>query len=315
MQTAVAAEVAVDTAAPRPNWWYRTTRIDLWRTLFVAVHLGLFAIPFVEFSWVSVLLVFLGTRVAGLGVTMGLHRYFSHRSFKTSRWFQFLIAVAGTSALQKGPLWWVMQHRLHHKHSDTPNDPHSPVVVGWWHGHLGWLFARDQLRPQYNLVRDLTKYPELVWVDRLWVLPPLLLAAACYLADGWSGVVYGFCVTVVLIFHVTFAVNSFGHLFGAQRFDTGDGSRNSFVLGFLGMGDGWHNNHHRAPYSARHGFAWYEFDFTYRFIQLLAAVGLVWGVKVPPAELRAGRAAAEPEPQTEPAVGEVEPMAVPSHSA
>jgi stearoyl-CoA desaturase (delta-9 desaturase) len=289
--------------APFTTWWYRTTRIDSWRTLFVAVHLALFAIPFVEFSWLSVLLFIVGTRIVGLGVTLGFHRYFSHRAFKTSRWFQFLIAVVGTASLQKGPFWWVIQHRLHHKHSDTANDPHSPVVKGWWHGHLGWLFARDLLPIDLGLVRDLTKYPELVWVDRLWWLPPAFLAAICYVIAGWSGVVYGYCLNVILVFHVTFAVNSFGHLFGARRFETSDGSRNSFVLGYLGMGDGWHNNHHRAPYSARHGFAWYELDTTYQLIRLLAWLGIVWDVKVPPASVLAGEAA----PAN--AAGECEPVA------
>ena len=289
-------------------WWYRTTRIDLWRALFVAIHLALFAIPFVEFSWTSVILFIVGTRILGFGVTLGLHRYFSHRSFRTSRWFQFLIGFAGTTALQKGPIWWVMQHRLHHKHSDTEADPHSPVVGGWWHGHLGWLFARDLLSPQFGTVRDLTKYPELVWLDRLWMLPPALLAVACYGIDGWSGVVYGYCLSAVVVFHVTFAVNSLGHLFGGRRFETADGSRNNPVLGYLAMGDGWHNNHHRAPYSARHGFAWYEFDITYQLIRVFALLGLVWGVKQPSPELRAGRAVSDSD--AEPAV-ESAPVPVP----
>jgi len=285
---------------PRSSWSrsaYRAARIAFALTPLIAVHLALIAIPFVEFTVWSVVAAFVGTRITGLGVTVGLHRYFSHRSFKTSRGFQFLLAVAGCTAMQKGPLWWVIHHRLHHKHSDTAADPHSPVVDGFLYGHCGWLFTRDLTSPDTRVVHDLTKYPELVWLDRLWMVPGLLMAAACYAILGWNGVIYGFCLNVVLTFQVTFAVNSFGHLFGRQRFDTGEGSRNNFVLGYLAMGDGWHNNHHRAPYSARHGFAWYEFDQSYQFIRLLALVGLVWDVKVPSAELRAGRDTREPEPE------------------
>jgi stearoyl-CoA desaturase (delta-9 desaturase) len=179
-------------------------------------------------------------------------------------------------------------------------------VDGFWYGHVGWLFARDLMHPDYRVVRDLARYPEVVWLDRLWMVPGLLLAAACYWACGWGGVVYGYCLSVVLVFQVTFAVNSVGHLFGPQRFDTGDGSRNNFVLGILAMGDGWHNNHHRAPTSARHGFAWYEFDLSFLTIRLLERLGLVWGVKLPPAHVLNG----EPRP---PAPGQGVPAPVGGH--
>jgi stearoyl-CoA desaturase (Delta-9 desaturase) len=269
--------------------WYRVLRIALSLLPLVAVHLALLAIPYLEWSWWYLLWIVVLTRVCGLGVTVALHRFFSHRSFKTSRWFQFVLACVGCTALQKGPLWWAIHHRLHHKHSDTPEDPHSPVVDGFFFGHMGWLFARDLMHPDERTVRDLAKYPELVWLDRLWMLPGLLLAAACFALGGWGGLVYGYCLSVVFVFQVTFAVNSFGHLFGSQRFDTGEGSRNNVLLGYLAMGDGWHNNHHRAPSSARHGFAWYEFDFSYLFIRLLALVGLAWDVKQPPPGLMPGR--------------------------
>jgi stearoyl-CoA desaturase (delta-9 desaturase) len=288
--------------APRPAW-YRATRIALSLSPLISVHLALLTIPFIEFSWWYLLWIAVLTRFTGLGITAGFHRYFSHRSFKTSRAFQFLLAVAGCTALQKGPLWWVIHHRLHHKHSDTPDDPHSPVVDGFLHGHLGWLFTRDLMRPDERIVHDLAKYPELVWLDRLWMIPGLLLAAACFALGGWGGLVYGFCATVVLAFQVTFAVNSVGHLFGRQRFATGDGSRNNAVLGYLSMGDGWHNNHHRAPYSARHGFAWYELDMTYLFIRLMARLGLVWDVRQPPPEMLSGGEAPR-VPATEPAAPE-----------
>ena len=287
--------------APTRSACYRVTRIALSLAPLLTVHLALVAIPFVEFTWWSVLAIFVVTRIAGLGITVGLHRYFSHRSFKTSRVLQFLLAVAGCTALQKGPLWWAIHHRLHHRHSDRPNDPHSPVMDGFWYGHMGWLFSRDLMNPDPALVKDLTKYPELVWLDCMWMLPGLLLAAACYAVLGMNGLIYGFCLSVVFTFQMTFAVNSIGHLWGPQRFATGEGSRNNVLLGYLAMGDGWHNNHHRAPSSARHGFAWYELDVAYQFIKVLRRLGLAWDVKQPPASVMAGGVAhANPTDECDP---------------
>ncbi len=269
--------------------WFRATRIGLSLSPLIAVHLALIAIPFLEWSWWYLLAIFVLTRIAGLGVSIGLHRYCSHRAFKTSRVVHFLLAAAGCVALQKGPLWWSIHHRLHHRHSDEPGDPHSPVVDGFLYGHVGWLFANDLMHPDESVVHDLKKYPELVWLDRLWMVPGLLVAAACFAIGGWGLLVYGYCLSVAAIFQITFAVNSVGHLFGPQRFQTGDGSRNNFVLGLLAMGDGWHNNHHRAPSSARHGFAWYEYDMSYMVIRTMALVGLVWDVKLPPPGVMAGK--------------------------
>jgi stearoyl-CoA desaturase (delta-9 desaturase) len=262
--------------------WYRAARVGLSLGPLLAVHLALLATPVVEFSWWYLPAAYALTRVPGLGITAGFHRYFAHRSYKTTRWFQFLLAAAGCTALQKGPLWWAVHHRLHHRHSDEPGDPHSPVLDGFWYGHVGWLFARDLMRPDEAVVRDLTRYRELVWLDRLWMAPGLVLAGACLAVGGWGGLVYVYCAAVVVVFQVTFAVNSVGHLLGPRRFATGDGSRNNPVLGYLAMGDGWHNNHHRYPWSARHGLAWYELDVCYRFIRVLAAVGLAWDLKGPP---------------------------------
>jgi stearoyl-CoA desaturase (delta-9 desaturase) len=271
-----------------PSTVWRACRIAISLLPLLSVHLALIAIPFIEFSWWYLLWIAVLTRIAGLGVTVGLHRYCSHRSFKTPRWLHFVLAAAGCTALQKGPLWWAVHHRLHHRHSDEPADPHSPVVGGFLHGHIGWLFTRDLMHPDESVVHDLAKYPELVWLDRLWMLPGILLAGLCFALGGSGALVYGYCLSVVFVFQVTFAVNSIGHLFGPQRFKTGEGSRNNFVLGYLAMGDGWHNNHHRMPSSARHGFAWYELDLSYTFIRLLSRVGMAWDVKQPPAALRRG---------------------------
>jgi stearoyl-CoA desaturase (delta-9 desaturase) len=249
----------------------------------LAVHVALVAIPFTEFNFWCAVAMLAVSRFVGLGVTAGFHRLLAHHAFKTSRPVQFLLTAAGCAALQKGPLWWVAQHRSHHKHSDTDDDPHSPVARGFLHAHLGWLF-RDPARADRRLVRDLAKYPELVWLDRLWVLPGVLVAGGCYALLGWPGVVYGYCLTIVLVTHVTYGINSFGHLFGRRRFETNDGSRNNAPLGILALGEGWHNNHHRHPRSARHGLAWWEYDETYLFIRLLSRLRLVWDVKLPPRE-------------------------------
>jgi stearoyl-CoA desaturase (Delta-9 desaturase) len=289
----------VPPVAPLPGSGLLSTAVRVSRITFslsplILVHLALIAIPFIEFSWWYLLWIAIVTRIAGFGVTVGLHRYCSHRSFKTPRWMHFLLAAAGCTALQKGPLWWSVHHRLHHRHSDEPGDPHSPVIDGFLHSHLGWLFTRDLMHPDESIVRDLAKFPELVWLDRLWMVPGLLLAGLCFATGGWGGLIYGYCLSVALIFQVTFAVNSIGHRVGPQRFNTGEGSRNNFMLGFLAMGDGWHNNHHRVPGSARHGFAWYELDMSYSLIRLLSAIGLAWDVKQPPISLRRGnRDAAE----------------------
>jgi stearoyl-CoA desaturase (delta-9 desaturase) len=265
--------------------WYRVLRIALSLGPLMAVHLALVSIPFVPVTIVSLVILFVMTRISGLGITVGFHRYLSHHSFKTSRVFQFLLAMAGCTALQKGPLWWVIHHREHHKHSDTEQDVHSPVVDGFWYGHVGWLFANDLMKPDHAGVKDLMKYPELYWLDRFWMLPGFLMAGLCFWIDGFSGLIYGYCLSTVLIFQITFAVNSIGHRWGPQRYDTGEGSRNNWFLGYLAMGDGWHNNHHRAPTSARHGFAWYELDVSYRFIRLFRWMRLVWDVRQPPANV------------------------------
>jgi stearoyl-CoA desaturase (delta-9 desaturase) len=248
----------------------------------VLTHLALIAIPFLSpdpMSWVLFGAVAL---VCGFGITIGHHRYFSHRAFKTSRWFQFALAWAGCVAAQRGPLWWAAHHRQHHAHSDTDGDVHSPETEGFFHAHIGWLFRSSAVRPDFRTVRDFAKYPELVWLDHFWKLPVILTAVACYLLGGWAGVVFGYCLGSVVVKQVTFSVNSFGHLFGPRPYDTGDGSRNNWVLGILALGDGWHNNHHHSPRTARHGFKWYEFDPSYYLILVLERVGVVWGVKKTP---------------------------------
>jgi stearoyl-CoA desaturase (Delta-9 desaturase) len=266
---------------------YRTLRIGLSLLPLISIHLSLLALAFVTPSLVGLVIFVVMTRITGVGITVGFHRLLAHHSFKTYRWFRFLLAAAGCTALQKGPLWWVVHHRQHHTHSDQPGDVHSPILDGFWYGHCGWLFTNDLMKPSHDTVRDLALYPELVWLDRLWMIPGLLAAGICYWIDGWIGVVWGYSLSTVIIFQVTFAVNSVGHRWGKQRFATGDGSRNNLILGYLAMGDGWHNNHHQSPVSARHGVAWYEFDMSYQIIRLFSRLKLVWGIRLTPLKMQA----------------------------
>lgn len=250
-----------------------------------AVHFAVLAIPFVEFTVWSIPAMLVVAHVTGLGVSVGYHRYFSHRSFKTSRPFQFLIACIGCASLQNGPLWWAATHRTHHTHSDEAGDPHSPVLHGLWHAHIGWMLSREISRGDYSRIKDFTVYPELVWLNRFFMLPAIFCIVCAYLLMGWNGVVWGYCLGTVLAFQVTLAIGSVGHKFGPQRFNTGDSSRNNPILGVIGLGDGWHNNHHRAPSSAKQGFMPHESDLSYKVIQGLNRLGLVWDVKLPPASI------------------------------
>jgi stearoyl-CoA desaturase (delta-9 desaturase) len=217
-----------------------------------------------------------------VGITAGYHRYFAHRSYKTSRWFQFVLACLGCTALQKGPLWWASHHRHHHLHSDMPDDVHSPVTGGFWWSHLGWMFAPDWNEGDPKSTRDLSRYPELRWLEHLHWGPAMVLAGLCYLLGGWSGVVVGFFGGSLLSHHAVFLVNSACHLWGRRRYETADASRNNALVAVLTLGEGWHNNHHHYQSSANQGFFWWEIDISYYLIRLLATVGLVWDVRTPP---------------------------------
>ena len=219
-------------------------------------------------------------------VTGAYHRYFSHRSYRTSRWFQFVLALGATATGQKGPLWWAAHHRVHHKLSDAPGDLHSVVQQGFWWAHHGWILARDLEDTELANVKDLAKYPELRWLNRWWMLPPLAVAAATYAIGGFDGFVWGFCVSQVLCWHGTFTINSLSHLWGGRRYATDDHSRNNLLLVLVMFGEGWHNNHHHYQVAARQGFFWWEIDGTYYILRLLAAVGLIWDLHEVPAHVR-----------------------------
>jgi stearoyl-CoA desaturase (delta-9 desaturase) len=237
--------------------------------------------PFL-FSWRMVGLAVASYVLQTLGVTAGYHRYFSHHAFKTSRVFQLVLAWLGCAAMQNGPLWWASGHRRHHRYSDRPGDIHSPVLGGFWHAHLGWVLSGDNNHPDLSNVRELARFPELRLVDRFKWLPTLTTGAVCAVAFGLPGLVWGLGIATTLAFHAPLLVNSAGHLWGTQRFDTRDSSRNNRALAAFVLGEGWHNNHHHDPSAARHGFgAWWEVDVTFYVIWLLSKVGVVWDVRAP----------------------------------
>ncbi len=221
-------------------------------------------------------------------ITAGYHRYFSHRSFKTSRAFAFVLAFLAQSSAQRGILWWAGNHRQHHRFSDTDDDVHSPVRHGFWHAHMGWFFTEAHKHTDLAAVPDLAKYPELVWLDRHPYLPAILTGFMVWLLAGWSGLVVGFFWSTVALWHATFSINSLAHVIGRRRYLTGDQSRNNLWLALLTFGEGWHNNHHHYQSAARQGFRWYEIDLSYYALKALAALGLVWDLRRPPADVVRG---------------------------
>jgi stearoyl-CoA desaturase (Delta-9 desaturase) len=219
------------------------------------------------------------------GVTAGFHRYFSHKSFRTSRWFQFVLAVVAQSSAQRGALWWAAKHRHHHKHSDTEEDVHSPRHRGFWYSHLGWIFRAEHDTTDYDAIPDLTKFPELVWLNKHDKWPAIALALFCAWFAGWPGLFVGFFLSTVLTYHGTFFINSLAHVHGNQRYVTGDDSRNNWWLAIITLGEGWHNNHHAYMASTRQGFRWWEFDPTYYALKAASWTRLVWDLNEPPAAI------------------------------
>jgi stearoyl-CoA desaturase (delta-9 desaturase) len=218
-------------------------------------------------------------------ITGGYHRYFSHKTYKTSRAFQFFLALLGTTCVQKGPLWWAGIHRIHHRESDVPGkDPHSPKD-GFWYSHAGWIQDPRWESTPFREIKDLTRYPELRWLNRWHFVPPVVVGVTIFAFGGWPALAWGFFLSTVVLWHATYTINSLSHVFGSRRYETSDTSRNNPWLAILTMGEGWHNNHHHYMASCRNGFFWWEWDPTYYVLRLLGAVGLVWDIREPPASV------------------------------
>jgi stearoyl-CoA desaturase (delta-9 desaturase) len=277
--------------ADAPSRWSAVTR----NLPFATVHALALAAIWTGVSWpaVVVCLGFYWMRV--LFITGFYHRYFSHRSFRTSRVFQAVIAFLGTTAIQKGPLWWAGHHRFHHRHSDEEEDVHSPLHGGFWWAHVGWLIRVSRDDTRWEEVKDLARYPELRFLESHYRLGILSFVGGVIGLGFWlehsfpsTGVtwvqvlVWGFVISTVMLWHTTYLINSGAHMWGSRRFDTKDTSRNNLWLALVTMGEGWHNNHHRYPGSERNGFYWYEIDMTHWFLTMLSWLGLIWDLRRPP---------------------------------
>jgi len=274
-------------------------RIDWLRVVpFIAMHVACVGVLWVGVSSIA---VWTATGLYALrmfALTGFYHRYFAHKAFKTSRAVQFGFALLGATCVQRGPLWWAAHHRDHHRHADTEHDIHSPLRHGFLWSHMGWFLTARAFRTRWESIGDLQRYGELRWIDRYDIAVPALLALALFLLGHWVGaafpasgtsgaqlLVWGFFVSTVVLFHATVTINSLAHRFGTRRFATRDNSRNNWLLALLTFGEGWHNNHHHFPGSARQGFRWWEVDLTYYLLQLLAACGVIWDLKPVPAGL------------------------------
>jgi len=286
-----------DTSAGAPVDDDRVDRIDWLRAApFVAMHLACFCA-----IWTGASLVAVGVAVALYAIRMFAltgfyHRYFSHRTFRTSRTVQFVFAAIGASCVQRGPLWWAAHHRNHHRHTDTPLDPHSPRVHGFLWSHVGWFLTPRGFRTEIERVPDLAKFPELRWLDRFDIAVPVVLAIALYGlgallhavapelgTTGWQMLVWGFFISTIVLFHATVTINSLAHRYGTRRFETHDDSRNNVWLALITFGEGWHNNHHFFPGTVRQGFRWWEIDMTYYGLVAMKWLGLVHDLKPVPA--------------------------------
>lgn len=268
------------------------------QAVFFLIHLGCLLVLWVGFSWTALAVCLFFYAVRMFAITGGYHRYFSHRSYQTSRAFQFFLGWLGASSAQKGPLWWASHHRHHHKHSDTEEDLHSPGINGIWWAHVGWVLSADYLEYNKELIKDFLKFPEIRWLDQNHFIPPLSLIAllvgigyflqAYYPELGTTAgqmFVWGFCVSTTLLYHGTFVINSFTHMWGRRRFHTTDDSRNSLLLALITLGEGWHNNHHRYPGSERQGMYWWEIDLSHYILVILSWFGIVWDIRTHPERL------------------------------
>lgn len=254
---------------------------------FVLVHLACFGAIWSGVTTTAVVMAIALYVVRIFAIGAGYHRYFSHRSYRTSRVFQFVLAFVAQSTTQKSVIWWAAKHRHHHRHSDTHDDVHSPRHTGFLYAHLGWIFTRRHGTCDLTGIPDLTKYPELMWLHRWEQAPSIVLALGCFAIGGWPGLFVGFFWSTVAVYHGTFCINSLAHVHGSKRYVTGDDSRNNWLLALLTLGEGWHNNHHAYQYSVRQGFRWWEFDPTFYILTGLSKLGVVWDMKQPPASILA----------------------------
>jgi len=264
----------------------RWTSVSVITAVHAAALLG-----FLTFSWRALTVAAVLWWITGsLGIGLGFHRYLTHKGFSTSRWVERFLVVCGTLAVQGGPISWVSDHRCHHAHSDRDLDPHNSRRGFWW-AHIGWIFHQNtdsRIFENYRKhAKDIADDAFLRFLDRWYIELQVVLGLLLLVWGGWSFAIWGIFVRLVFGWHCTWLVNSAAHKFGYQSYDSGDESRNCWWVALLAFGEGWHNNHHVFPRSARHGLRWWEFDSNYLMISVLRAMGLVWDVKVHEHERRA----------------------------
>jgi stearoyl-CoA desaturase (delta-9 desaturase) len=253
---------------------------------FALMHLGCIAAFWSGVTYQSIVICWVLYWLRMFAIGAGYHRYFSHRAYKTSRVFQFLLALLAQSSSQKSVLWWAAKHRHHHFHSDTEQDIHSPRHKSFFYSHIGWIFDRRHDATDLVKVEDFARFPELMLLHKYEIVPALFLALLCFMVGGWPGLFVGFFWSTVLLYHSTFCINSLAHVHGSKRYLTGDDSRNNWLLAFFTMGEGWHNNHHAYQSSVRQGFRWWEIDVTFYTLKALSWFGLVWDLRAPPEAVR-----------------------------
>jgi len=265
----------------------------------IFLHLMCFGVVWVGWSWTAVGVAVLLYFVRMFAITGFYHRYFSHKAFKTHRFWQFMFGVLGSSCVQRGPLWWAAHHRHHHRFTDQEQDVHSPSLHGFWWSHIGWLTSKANFPTNYKYVAEWAKYPELRWLNRFDTVIPISLAAALYVfgsllghfaphlgTNGIQMVVWGFFISTTVLLHATVTINSFDHMYGSRRYNTPDTSRNNPLLALITLGEGWHNNHHHYAVSARQGFFWWEVDVTYYLLVFMSWLGIIWDLRAVPEHMR-----------------------------
>jgi stearoyl-CoA desaturase (delta-9 desaturase) len=263
----------------RPRW---RENLPFW-----GVHLAaLIGAIAVGWSWAALGWLVGGYAVRMFAITAGYHRYFAHRTFKTSRVFQFILAILAMSSAQRGVLWWAAHHRHHHRYSDEPEDVHSPKQRGFWWSHVQWLLGSRHVATDFDRVKDFARYPELRALNRIDLLVAVAWGFVLYFIGGPTALFWGHFVALVAAWHATFFINSLAHVWGTRPYPTGDTSRNNALLALMTFGEGWHNNHHHYQRSARQGFFWWQIDITYYVLLLLEKLRIVWEVQGVPRHVR-----------------------------
>ncbi|WP_341326626.1 acyl-CoA desaturase [Methylotuvimicrobium sp. KM2] len=277
--------------------------VDWFRVIpFILMHVACLLVFVVGWSPIVIVVALFSYFIRMFAITAFYHRYFSHKAFRTSRVCQFLFGLLGSTATQRGPIWWASHHRRHHRYSDTDRDMHSPRKGFWW-SHMGWFMSTKHFVTREQWVRDLIKFPELRFLDRFDIVIPVLYAVALWGlgkwleiafpelgTTGWQMLIWGYFVSTIVLIHCTLFINSLSHVWGNQRYKTGDDSRNNGFLALITLGEGWHNNHHHYPVSARQGFYWWEVDISYYLLKLMSWCGLIWDLQpVPASRLNSNR--------------------------